>query len=106
LKVDIGPIMARGHSMLQRFLSDGEQRAIESVMSDSETVELGVDLLGALDDGELSLAELLDRIETLTTSPTTTRSILDTAERRGVIHRENGVVRTTTGSGINLQHDV
>ena len=63
-----------------------------------ETVALGVALLEHLEDEELPLPELLDRLETVTTSPAVTREVLEEAERRGVIEREDAVVRVH-GSG-------
>jgi len=63
-----------------------------------ETVALGVELLEHLEDDELPLPELIDRLEAVTTSPAITRDVLDAAERRGVIDRENAVVRVH-GSG-------
>jgi hypothetical protein len=71
-----------------------------------ETVELGVELLAHLEDGELSLAEAVDRIETVTTDPAVTREILDTAELRGVIDREDGVVRPCSGAFVRFERDV
>jgi hypothetical protein len=57
--------------------------------SDGDPVELGVQLLAHLGDDatEVSLADAMDRIETITTHPATTRTILDTAEARGIIER-------------------
>ena len=68
-------------------------------MSDSEAdpVELGVELLAHLEHESLSVAEAIDRIETVTTSPAVQRKILDTAVMRGVIDREGGLVRPTSG---------
>ncbi|MXR41944.1 MarR family transcriptional regulator [Halobaculum sp. WSA2] len=63
-----------------------------------ETVALGVELLEHLEDDELSLPELIDRLEAVTTSPAITRDVLEEAERRGVIDREDAVVRVH-GSG-------
>lgn len=71
-----------------------------------DTVELGVQLLAHFEDGELSVKEAIDRIETLTTDPHRTREILDTAELRGVIEREEGVVRPTGGAYVSLESDV
>lgn len=64
-----------------------------------ETVALGVDLIAHLDDDELGLPDLIDRLESVTSSPAVTREILEEAERRGVIDREDAVVRVH-GSGI------
>ena len=63
----------------------------------SERVELGVDLLAHVEAESLSLSEAVDRIETVTTNPALTREILDTAELRGVIEREEGRIRTRRG---------
>jgi len=71
-----------------------------------ERIELGVELLAHLEDDSLSLAETLDRIETVTTDPAITREILDTAEMRGIIEREDGVVHTTSGAFVSLEADV
>ncbi|WP_253737102.1 DUF5830 family protein [Halohasta salina] len=65
--------------------------------SRQETIELGVDLLAHLEADDLDLAAVIDRLETVTTNPTLTREILDTADKRGVIDRENGRIRTRRG---------
>ena len=75
-------------------------------MPDETTVEIGVGLLSQLNGDELALSKAVDRIETVTTDPATTRAILDTAELRGVIERTEGMIQTTGGSSIELQHDV
>ena len=72
----------------------------------AETVEVGVALLAHLEDETLSLAEAVDRIETVTTDPAVTREILDTAELRGVIDREEGVVRPRSGAFVSFERDV
>ena len=71
-----------------------------------ETVELGVALLAHLENGELPLAAAVDRIETVTTDPTLTREILDTAEMRGLIDREDGLVRPRSGAFVRFDRDV
>lgn len=63
----------------------------------AEKLELGLDLLAHLEDEELSLAETIDRLEAVTTSPSLTREILDEAEKRGLIEREDGRLRTRSG---------
>ena len=67
------------------------------VSTREEKLELGLELLGHLEDEELSLAETIDRLEAVTTSPSLTRDILDEAEKRGLVERENGRLRTRTG---------
>ena len=73
---------------------------------DADPVELGVQLLERLEHHELPLAGVIDRIETVTTHPARTREILDTAERRGIIEREDGVVRVTAGRFLAFQSEV
>jgi hypothetical protein len=68
-----------------------------SELDRSERVELGVDLLAHIERESLSLSEAVDRIESVTTNPALTREILDTAELRGVIEREEGRLRTRRG---------
>ncbi len=63
----------------------------------TERVELGVDLLAHVETESLSLSAAVDRIETVTTNPALTREILDTAELRGIIEREDGRIRTRRG---------
>jgi hypothetical protein len=62
-------------------------------------IELALDLLASLDAGELALAEVVDRIETVTTDPALTRTILDDAEKRGVLSRDGTRVRLRTRRG-------
>lgn len=70
------------------------------------TVELGVELLEHTEDEQLPLSEALDRIETITNDPAITREILDTAEMRGVIDREDGVIQTNSGSFLSFEANV
>ena len=65
--------------------------------ADRDPVALGVELLAHLEHAELSVADAMDRIETVTTNPAVQREILDTAAMRGVIDREDGLVRPRTG---------
>jgi len=73
---------------------------------DVDTVEVGVELLSKLEHPELTVAEAVDRIETVTTHPATTRRILDAAEKRGVIEREDGVVRPTGGGYLGFESEI
>lgn len=73
---------------------------------DSDPVELGVSLLAHLEDEELPLAEAVDRIETVTSDPRIVREILDVAERRGAIEREDGLIRPERGTYVGLRRDV
>ncbi|MBX0325724.1 hypothetical protein EGH21_22155 [Halomicroarcula sp. F13] len=75
--------------------------------ADSDPVELGVELLAHLEHEELSVAEAMDRIETVTTNPGVQREILDTAAMRGVIDREEGLVRPRSrGTFVSFEGDV
>lgn len=64
---------------------------------ETDAVELGVELLASIAHEELSVAAAVDRIETVTTHPATTRRILDEAEKRGIIERADGIIETTGG---------
>jgi hypothetical protein len=76
------------------------------VDDDADPVEVGVELLANLEFGSLSVADAIDRIETVTTHPRTTREILDEAERRGVIERESGEVYPQGGSYVSFDSQV
>jgi len=59
--------------------------------------ELALELLAHLETDELALSAVIDRIETITTSPQLTREILDTAEKRGIIGRDGARIQTRRG---------
>ena len=63
---------------------------------DRERVALGVELLAHV-EAELSLAEAMDRIETVTSDPTLAREILERAESEGKIEREEGRIKPQGG---------
>ncbi|WP_135824165.1 DUF5830 family protein [Halorussus ruber] len=85
----------------------GEQSAEDEKRGpDPDPVELGVELLSKLEHPELTVAEAVDRIETVTTHPATTRKILDEAEKRGYIEREEGIIKTTGGGYVSYQSEV
>jgi hypothetical protein len=66
---------------------------------EDERVELALDLLAALERDDLPLSAVVDRIETVTTDPTLVRAVLDEAELRGLIERDDGRVRMRRESG-------
>lgn len=72
----------------------------------SDPVELGCELLERVEDESLSLAEAVDRLETITTDPHLTREILDTAETRGIIAREDGLIRPKRGAFVSFESEV
>lgn len=59
--------------------------------------DLALTLIEHLETDELPLSAVIDRIETVTTSPSLTREILDTAEKRGLIEREDGRIQVRRG---------
>lgn len=69
-------------------------------------VELGCALLERLEHDELSLAAVVDRIETITSDPAVTRTILDEAELRGIIEREDGIIRPKSRQYVRFGQDV
>jgi predicted methyltransferase len=73
---------------------------------EADPVELGLQLLERLEHAELSLAELVDRIETVTTHPATTRAIIEEAEKRGIIQREDDTVKPTSGRFLTFESEV
>ncbi|MFB6178481.1 MAG: DUF5830 family protein [Halorientalis sp.] len=75
-------------------------------MPDSDQVALGLDLLASLEHDDLTVAEALDRIETVSTDPNVQREILDTAEVRGIIDREDGVVSPQSHNYVSFESDV
>jgi hypothetical protein len=78
--------------------TEGErERAGDS--GEPDPVEVGVALLSRLEHAELSMAAALDRIEAVTTAPERQRAILEAAEARGLIEREDGQVRPTGTGG-------
>ncbi len=73
---------------------------------EADPVELGVEVLARLEHAELPLAEVVDRIEMITSHPATTRAILDEAEARGHITREGDVVRPSGGQWLRFDSQV
>lgn len=74
--------------------------------SQDDPVELGVQLLARLEHTELSLPEVIDRIETISTHPETTRAILEEAERRGHITRDGTTVKPVSGQFLSFESEV
>jgi hypothetical protein len=71
-----------------------------------DPVEVGVALIDAFEDEELSLADAIDRIESVTSDPAVQREILETAQRRGVVERRGDTVVPTTGTYVSFESDV
>lgn len=71
-----------------------------------DRVELGLALLERLEHESLTLAEAVDRIETITSDPTVTRTILDEAELRGIVDREDGIIRPKSRQYVRYEEQV
>lgn len=69
-------------------------------------MELGVELLASVERDSLTLAEAVDRLETITTDPGVTRRILDEADRRGAIDRDGAVITPRRGQFIRFESQV
>jgi len=63
-------------------------------------------LLARLEHEELPLPAVIDRIETVTTHPETTRAILEEAEKRGHIERDGETVKPTGGQFLSFEAEV
>ncbi len=74
--------------------------------TDDDRVELGLALLARLEHESLPLPAVIDRIETVTTDPIVTRTILDEAELRGIIEREEGIIRPKSRQYVRYGSDV
>ena len=71
-----------------------------------DRVERGLALLARLEHDELPLPAVVDRLEAITADPTVVRTTLDRAELRGLIEREEGVIRLTSRQYLSLDSDV
>ena len=73
---------------------------------DPDPIELGVELLAKLEDPELSVAATIDRLESVTTHPRTTRKILETAAERDLIEREGSTIRPQGADYVHFESEV
>ena len=71
-----------------------------------DRVELGVELLRRVEAERITLAEAVDRIETITTDPHLTRDILDRAAMAGLVDRDEGIVRPERGAFVRFESEV
>ncbi|MFP8954295.1 DUF5830 family protein [Natrialbaceae archaeon A-arb3/5] len=83
-----------------------EERADDASRDLDDRVERGLALLERLEHESLSLADVVDRIEMITADPTVTRTILDEAELRGIIEREDGIIRPQSRQYVQFDRDV
>ena len=61
-------------------------------MSRDDRISVALALIAALETQTLSLKQLVDRIELISSSPQETRAILDAATRRGLIARDGSQI--------------
>ena len=73
---------------------------------EGDPVELGVELLASIEADEVDLPEAVDRLETITTDPTLVREILDEADLRGLLDREQGIVTPRRGEFVRFERQV
>lgn len=71
-----------------------------------DRVERGLALLAHLEHESLPLADTIDRLEAITTDPTAIRTILDEADRRGIVDREDGTIRPRSNQFLRFGADV
>ncbi|SEH14584.1 hypothetical protein SAMN04487967_1671 [Natronorubrum sediminis] len=83
-----------------------ERDPVASVDAEDDRVSLGLALLQRLEHESLELPNVIDRIETVTTDPAVTRTILDEAELRGIIEREDGIIRPKSRQYVRYEQDV
>ncbi|AHG00013.1 hypothetical protein HALLA_15610 [Halostagnicola larsenii XH-48] len=82
------------------FASEGHHSSMD------DRVERGLALLERLEHESLPLADAVDRLEIVTADPTVTRTILDEAELRGIIEREDGIIRPRSRQYVSFDEDV
>lgn len=70
---------------------------------DGDPVELGVALLETCPETTMSVARAVDRIESITTDPRLTREILQTAEDRGIIDRDETTITVTGTTHVDFE---
>lgn len=75
-----------------------EPSGTSSSSSRAERREIGVELVARL-EGSLPLSDVVTRLETVTEDPTLVREILDTAEKRGHVSREDARLRVDRSGG-------
>jgi hypothetical protein len=73
---------------------------------EGDPVELGIELLASIEADEIDLADAVDRLETITTDPALTREILEVADTRGLLDREQGIVRPRRGTFVRFERQV
>lgn len=84
----------------------GGAGADETADTDGDPVALGVQLIERIEDDELSMAALMDRVETVSTHPRVVREIIEAAEERGLIERDGATVRPQGGGYVRFGADV
>ncbi len=71
-----------------------------------ERIERGLELLRRLEHDEIILPDAIDRLECVTSDPTIIRETLDKAELKGIITREDGIIRPQNRITTNFESEV
>ncbi len=71
-----------------------------------DRVERALELLRRLEQDELDLPDVIDRIEYISKDPTVIRETLDRAELQGIIDREDGIIRPKSTVTTNFDEEV
>lgn len=75
-------------------------------MDEDRIIERGVELLAHLEQGELTLAATMDRIELVTPEPRLQKAIIERAEAEGILDRQDDRIRPTSHSYLQFGSDV
>lgn len=73
---------------------------------DSDPVELGLALIERFADDDLGVADVITRLESVSTHPRTQRRILEAAVEHGLIERRGSRIRPTGGAPIDFEREV
>lgn len=71
-----------------------------------DPVERGLALIECFADDELSVADTITRLESITSHPRTQRRILDAAVERGLVEREGSRIRPIVESPIDFEQEI
>lgn len=75
-------------------------------MTEEGVIERGLALLELLEQDELTLSAVIDRLELLTTDPRLQRAIIDRAVEEGILERDGSAITPRSGTVLRFQADV
>lgn len=90
---------------------DQHERAVDQhggswAREESDPITLGLALIERFGDDELSVADTITRLESITTHPRTQRRILDAAVERGFVERTGSRIRPVVRTPIDFEREV